>query len=201
MNALPFRALVASSPPALAAMAWSAIAAAAPAPPEDIRDIRPLILWPSWPWQGVAAAVTASLLLLAIAVTLRWWKRRSRPLMPEEQARRALAKAEVLARQGRAREWANVVAPTLRTALSARLGRDASPQTTSELASAAWVQSPDGAAVDASHLLELLSTCDLTRFAMARLEADSLLASTEAAREWVTRLFSAPTSASPQGTP
>jgi len=203
MKALTLKALVGSSPIVLAATAWSAIAAAAPAPPEDIRDIRPLILFPVW-WPWVAAAVAASLLLVATAVAVRAWRRRSaRPLTPEEQARRALAKAESLAREGRAREWANIVAPALRTALSARLGQDASPQTTSELASVAWVQSRDGAAVDAPRLLELLAACDLTRFAMARLETDSLLASTEAAREWITRLFATPksSSASPQVTP
>ena len=69
-----------------------------------------------------------------------------------------------------------MVARTLRTALSARLGLDAGPQTTSELASEAWVPQPHEADVDAPRLLELLSTCDLTRFAMARLDVDSLLA-------------------------
>ncbi len=192
-----------ASPIAGVAATWSAIAFAVPAPTEDIRDIRPLILFPSW-WPWVAVAIAASLLLLATALAIHVWKRRSaRPLTPEDQARRALAKAESLARQGRAREWANIVAPTLRTALSARLGQDASPITTSELASAAWVQSPRGVEVDAPRLIDILSTCDLTRFAMARLEADSLVASTQAARDWITRLFAAakPSPASPPVTP
>lgn len=155
--------------------------------PEDIRDIRPLLLIPPG-WHWLAIALAAGVLLATVIVAVRLWRRRSkRPLTPEEQARRALAKAESLAREGRAREWADLVAPTLRTALSARLGKDACPQTTRELSS--WIQPPQDAAVDAPLLLELLLTCDLTRFAMARLDAKSLLASTEAARDWVSRLF------------
>ncbi len=156
-------------------------------PVEDIRDIRPLILIPPW-WHWLEIALAAGVLLAAAAVVVRLWRRRAkRPLTPEEQARQALAKAESLAREGRAREWADLVAPTLRTALSVRLGKDACPQTTRELG--AWIQPPQDGAVDAPRLLELLSTCDLTRFARARLDAESLLASTEAARDWVSRLF------------
>jgi len=62
---------------------------------------------------------------------------------------------------------------------------------------------PRGVEVDAPRLIDILSTCDLTRFAMARLEADSLVASTQAARDWITRLFAAakPSPASPPVTP
>ena len=172
-------------------------------PTEDIRDIRPLILIAPW-WHWLAVAVAVGLVLAAFAVAYRFWRRRSaRPLTPEEQARLALVKAESLAREGRAREWAEVVAGALRTALSAKLGHDASPQTTSELAAVPWVQAPHDAAVDAPRLFELLSTCDLTRFAMARLDTDSLLASTEAARAWIGCLFSPEPSSTtrPQVTP
>jgi hypothetical protein len=103
-------------------------------PAQDIRDIRPLILIPGW-WQWLAVALAAGAVLAALTVGYRLWRRRSaRAPTPEEQARRALTKAEALAREGRSREWADVVAGTLRTALSARLGHDACPQTTSELA-------------------------------------------------------------------
>jgi hypothetical protein len=167
-------------------------------PPQDIRDIRPLILIPAW-WHTLALAIAAVLVLATGALLYRWWRRRSaRPLTPEEHARRALAKAEALAREGRSREWADVVAGTLRTALSARLGHDACPQTTVELAAAPWIRAPHDVAVDAPRLFELLLTCDLTRFAMARLDAPTLLASTDAARDWVTRLFApAPPSPAP----
>ncbi len=165
--------------------------------PQDIRDIRPLILIPPW-WHTLAIALAVALALAMLAVAYRTWQRRSaRPLSPEEQARRALAKAESLAREGRSREWADIVAQTLRTALSVRLGHDACPQTTSELAAAAWVQPPHDAAIDGPRLFELLSTCDLTRFAMARLDTPSLLASTDAAREWIARLFAPVPSSSP----
>jgi hypothetical protein len=181
--------LLAAWTAAIGAMTWAAEAGAAPVPAEDIRDIRPLILIPLWGYWlavGLAAAVAVS----AVAAGYWLWRRRSaRPATPEQQARLALAKAEVLAREGHSREWADVVAQTLRRALSARLGHDAGPQTTSELASVAWIRPPLDVVVDAPRLLELLSSCDLTRFAMARLDADSLLASTEAAREWVARLF------------
>jgi hypothetical protein len=165
-------------------------------PAPDIRDIRPLILIPVW-WHWLAIALAAGAVLAALTVGYRLWRRRSaRALTPDEQARRALAKAEALAREGRSREWADVVAGTLRTALSARLGHDACPQTTSELASASWAEH-EGAGVDAPRLLELLATCDLTRFAMARLDTESLLASTEVAREWIARLFAPPPSSPP----
>ncbi len=160
-------------------------------PAPDIRDIRPLILIPAW-WHWLAVALAAGALVAALTVGYRLWRRGSaRAITPEEKARRALAKAEALAREGRSREWADVVAATLRTALSARLGHDACPQTTSELASASWGEH-EGAGIDAPRLLELLSTCDLTRFAMARLDTESLLASTEVAREWIGRLFAPP---------
>jgi hypothetical protein len=172
-------------------------------PAEDIRDIRPLILIPSWV-HWIEVALVAGVVLAAVTFGLRLWRRRStRPLTPEEQARGALARAESLAREGRTPEWAEVVARTLRTALSARLGLDACPQTTSELASDAWAPRAREADVDAPRLLELLSMCDLTRFAMARLDVDSLLASTEDARDWITRLFATPvpsTSTHPQVT-
>lgn len=169
-------------------------------PAEDIRDIRPLILIPAW-WHALAIALAIGLTLAVLTVAFRLWRRRSgRPPTPEERAQRALARAESLAREGRAREWADVVATTLRTALSARLGRDACPHTTSELASGAWVPQGEDAAVDAPQLLEILSTCDLTRFAMARLDVASLLASTQAAREWTARLFAAAEPSVPTGT-
>jgi hypothetical protein len=196
VNAPKIRSLAAWTA-GLGAMAWAATAGAAPPAPEDIRDIRPLILIPLW-WYWLAIGIGAALALTAVAVGYRLWRRRSaRPPTPEEQARRALAKAESLAREGRAGEWADVVAQTLRTALSARLGQDARPQTTRELASVAWLQPPLDVVVDAPRLVELLSSCDLTRFAMARLDAESLLASTEAAREWVAHLFAPEPSPSP----
>lgn len=159
---------------------------------DDIRDIRPLILISPW-WYWVAAAVVASMLVaVGILVARAVRRRRARALTPEERAARELARAESLARQGRCREWAELVAQTLREALAARLGIAACPQTTHELAAFDWASVPAAANVDAQRLLELLSTCDLTRFARARLEANALVSSTETARDWVQRLFSAP---------
>jgi hypothetical protein len=172
--------------------ALSTTALAAVAPTEDIRDIRPLILIPPW-WHWAAIGLAVGLVVAAVAVAYRLWRRRTaRPLTPEEQARQALTAAESFARQGRCREWADIVAPALRTALAARLHQEVCPQTTAELATVAWMQPPNDKQVDGPRLLDLLSTCDLTRFAMGRLDADSLLASTETARDWVTRLFAAP---------
>ncbi len=188
----------------LAVTAWADTVGAAPASGEDIRDIRPLILIPPW-WHSMVIAIAVTLALAAAFVAYRWWRRRwAKPLTPEQQALAALRRAESLAREGRSREWAEVVAQTLRASLSARLGQDACPQTTSELARAPWLTAPYDAVVDAPRLLDLLSVCDLTRFAMARLDADSLVASTETARAWITRLFappSAPTAPRLQVTP
>ncbi|HEX4473445.1 MAG TPA: hypothetical protein VH142_00110 [Polyangiaceae bacterium] len=177
---------------ALSAAAWSAMAAVTAAPADDIRDIRPLILIPPW-WRWVPYALAAGLFAVAVGFGIREWQRRSqKSLTPEERAREELARAEALARQGRCHEWAEVVARTLRNALAARLGQESCPETTVELRAMNWDAANDGASVDAPRLLELLNTCDLTRFAMARLEADSLVASTESARDWVTHLFAVP---------
>jgi hypothetical protein len=110
-------------------------------------------------------------------------------LTPEQQAQEALARAEALARDGQCREWADVVAQTLRAALAARLGHDACPETTSELAALEWATVARGTAVDAPRLVELLSTCDLTRFALGRLDPSALLVETQSARDWVKGLF------------
>jgi hypothetical protein len=197
MNASNHRTLSAFSVGAgILVAAWSTTALAAAAATDDIRDIRPLILIPPW-WHWAAIGLVGGLVVAAMAVAYRLWRRRSaRPLTPEEQARQELIKAESFARQGRCREWADLVAPALRTALAARLHQDVCPQTTAELATAPWMLPPNDKQVDGPRLLDLLSTCDLTRFAMGRLDADSLLASTEAARDWVTRLFAAPEPAS-----
>ncbi len=157
--------------------------------PDDIRDIRPLISIPAlWPW--IVVGVLGVLLVALIVLGIRAWRKRAqRPLTPEQQANAALARAEALARAGQCHEWGEVVATTLRGALAARLGQAACPETTSELAHVDWAKASAGAAVDAPALIELLSACDLSRFALARLEPSALLAATDAARAWVTQLF------------
>ncbi|HEX4337247.1 MAG TPA: hypothetical protein VH062_15120 [Polyangiaceae bacterium] len=184
---------------AVAAFALSA-AAGAPAPSEDIRDIRPLILIPPW-WYWAAAAAAATVVVVGCILGYREWRRRTRrPLTAEEQALESLAQAELLAREGRCREWADVVARAVRTALAARLRKESCPETTEELASLEW-STVGGAPIDASLLVGILSTCDLARFALARLERDSLLTSTESAREWVTGLFAVPAASSASTVP
>jgi hypothetical protein len=185
--------LVASAGATLFAVAWPVLALAAPtaAPPttDDIRDIRPLISIPPW-WYWLAAGVAAALILALVFAGIRYWRRRSRrALTPEERALQALAEAEALARGGQCREWADIVAQTLRVALATRLGHDACPETTSELAALDWSKLPQGTTVDAPRLVELLTTCDLTRFALGRLDPSALLVETQSARDWITRLF------------
>jgi hypothetical protein len=172
----------------------SIVLAAAPAPgAEDIRDIHaPFAIgeWWRWPLALAAGAVAA----LAVVLVVRYvQKRRARPLTPREQALAALRLAETLAREGRSREWADLVAETLRSALSTRLGAEILPRTTSELAEI-WATPP---LVDAPRVLELLETCDLARFAKASLDDRALLAQTVLARALVEHLFT-PFSSSPQ---
>ncbi len=176
--------------PMLASAVWSALASAAPATPvDDIRDIRPLISIPPgfhWLIAGLAAALVVALGYAGV----RSYRRRSRrPLSAQQRARLGLAKAEALARTGECHEWGEVVAETLRTALAARLGQAACPETTSELAARDWSKLPEVASVDSTRLVELLSTCDLTRFALGRLEPSALLHATESARAFIERLF------------
>lgn len=160
--------------------------------PDDIRDIRPLLaIPPIWPW-ALVGALTLGLVVLLVLGVRAWRKRARKPLTPEEQATAALARAEALARAGQCHEWGEVVAATLRSALASRLGQAACPQTTSELAKFDWARVQKTAAVDVNALIALLSTCDLTRFALARLEPNALLSETQAARDWVGRLFAPP---------
>jgi hypothetical protein len=131
--------------------------------------------------------------LAAVFAVIRYWRRRSRrPLTPEQRALEALNEAERLARAGQCREWADAVAETLRGALATRLGQEACPETTSELAAVDWPKLPLGATVDGPRLVALMTTCDLTRFALGRLDPSALLAETQAARAWITRLFATP---------
>ena len=154
----------------------------------------------------IEIAVLAGLVVAALTFGLRRWRRQSaRPLTPEEQARRALASAESLAREGRTREWAEVVARTLRTALSARLGLDAGPQTTSELASEGWVPQPH----QAEWTPRACSTCCrpaiLRVLRMGRLDAAPSSRRPKTRGNGSHRLFAVPSSLPPrvasQGTP
>jgi hypothetical protein len=181
--------------------AWSSWAAAAPARADDIRDIRPLISIPPW-WYFLAAALAATLILALIFAGIRYYRRRvRRPLTPEQIALLALDRAEAIARDGKCREWADLVAETLRGALAARLEREAFAETTSELASLDWSQVPRADVIDIPMLIELLSICDLTRFALGKLEPSALLAKTGAARAWISRLFAEPKRKEPVAEP
>lgn len=160
---------------------------------EDIRDIRAPLAIPEW-WRWPAAVAAAALAALAVVLVVRWvQKRRARPPTPRDRALASLRAAEKLAHEGRSREWAEVVAETLRDALSVRLGAEVLPQTTNELARA-WSTPP---LHDAPRILELLETCDLARFARASLDDRALLAQTEIARAVVVHLFE-PFSSTPQ---
>ena len=161
-------------------------------PALDIRDICGPIAIPPW-WHWPLAIALAVLAATTIVLVLRWWRSRSpRALSPLERARQALTTAEALAREGRSREWAEIVAETTRGALAVRLGTDVLPQTTAELSQAPWAKPPASDDLDATRLLALLETCDLARFAKARLDADALVASTTQARELTEHLFAPP---------
>jgi len=187
---------------------------AAPAA-EDIRDIRAPIAIPDW-WRWPLAIALSALAALGVVLLIRWWKkRRARELTPHQRALAALERATTLAREGRSHEWADVVAETIRAALSARLGHEVLPKTTSELARAAWAHwtyegpveqhgedegQPHAPVVhDAPRIIELLQACDLARFAMARMDPAALLQWTAFAREAVDHLF-APAPAAPAET-
>jgi hypothetical protein len=193
---------------ALAGLAsLASFAARAPAA-EDIRDIRAPIAIPEW-WRWPLAIALSALAALGVILFVRWWKkRRMRELTPHQRALAALERATTLAREGRSHEWADVVAETIRAALSARLGHEVLPKTTSELARTAWAHwtyegpvehrdeptehtaQPDAPIVhDAPRIIELLQACDLARFAMARMDPAGLLQWTAFAREAVDHLF------------
>lgn len=172
----------------------STAALAVPAAAEDIRDIRgPLTIVPWWRWPLVVAA--AVVVLVAVALAVRAYRARMlRAFSPLDRARQALARAEEHAREGRSRDWADLVAETTRAALAAKLGAQVLPQTTAELAVIIRSQAPiAGATVleerDVTELLALLESCDLARFAKASLGPGDLAASTAMARALVERLY------------
>jgi hypothetical protein len=176
----------------VAAAALPYLAMAAPVSSEDIRDIRGPIPIPPW-WRWPLAIALVAIVASGIVLFLRWWRARSpRALSPLERAREALTAAEGHARDGRSREWAEIVAETTRAALAARLGTGVLPQTTAELSQASWTKPPTSHEIEATRLLALLDTCDLARFAKARLDTDALLAETAVARQLTERLFAPP---------
>lgn len=161
----------------------TALAPAAAAAAEDIRDVRGALHitpWWQWPLVVLLAALAATAVVLLVR---RWRQRRRRPLTPLEHALQALLVAETHAREGRSREWADVVSDTVRGALAHRLGAGVLPKTTSELATALRDLPL------APRALALLDVCDLARFAMASLDAKALGNQTTLARELVERLF------------
>jgi hypothetical protein len=202
----------------LVTLSASAFALAAGAPAagaaEDIRDIRAPWAIPPW-WRWPLAMAAAAVAALAIVLLVRWWqKRRARAPSLLDRARASLRLAEAHARAGRSREWADVVSEMLRGALAARLGASVLPQTTSELAEAAWTQWAYDGPVEATgelsrtsaterllpeapQIVELLRACDLARFAKASLGTEALVESTVVARDLVERLLAPRTSEAP----
>ena len=155
-----------------------------PAPWWHGRSRIALAIWPDP--GGIGCSIRRA--WSALAATLG----RGRSSTPEERARQALARGGgARARRARSRVGGRRRRDTSRRARGAPRTRRRARRRRAELPPAPGCRLPRGRAVDAPRLLELLATCDLTRFAMARLDADSLLASTQAARELVARLFAA----------
>ena len=177
----------------LVTLAGTSVAAlAAPGTDGDIRDIRgpvPIPPWWRWPLAALAAAVAIA---IAVALVRRWREHARRPLSPLERARKALGAAETLARAGNSRGCAEVLAETLRASLAVRLGASVLPQTTAELRGEPWTKPPIALEIEAETLLALLETCDLARFARAKLGSDALLDATATARELTERLHAPP---------
>ena len=176
----------------VAVAALPCLAVAAPVSSGDIRDIRGPIAIPPW-WRLPLAIALVVVVATGIVLVVLWWRARSRRgLSPLERAREALTAAEGHARDGRSREWAEIVAETTRGALAARLGTGVLPQTTAELSQASWTKPPTSDEIGATRVLALLGTCDLARFAKAHLDTDALLAETAVARQLTERLFAPP---------
>ena len=170
----------------------SAMALAAPTADGDIRDIRgpvPIPPWWRWPLAALAGAVAIAILVVLFR---RWREHARRPLSPLERARKALEAAEALARAGDFRACAEILAETLRAALAVRLGAGVLPQTTAELRHGPWTKPPLSLEIEADTILALLETCDLARFARAKLDSNALVEATAMARALTERLHAPP---------
>lgn len=169
----------------------SSLALASTPAAEDIRDIRGPIAIPIW-WHWPLAIGVATVLATGIVLAVRWWQRRRPTLSAVELARQALERALAEAQAGRAHAWAEIVAVTVRGALASRVGPAILPQTTTEMATADWTKPPMDLVLDTTHILEILETCDVARFAKASFDPNALIASTAVARDVTERLYAPP---------
>jgi hypothetical protein len=60
------------------------------------------------------------------------------------------------------------------------------------MATADWTKPPMDLVLDTTHILEILETCDVARFAKASFDPNALIASTAVARDVTERLYAPP---------
>ncbi len=183
-TALLAAALSLSSAALLAAPAVPPAAAHA-APAEDIRDIRgPIAIANPWRWVALGGAVVACAAVgLTLAAIAR--RRRARPPTADERALARLAEAEQLAEAGDAAAYAAAASDAVRDYIEARFGLLATHATTDEFLQQLVAQSGSPLGEHRRPLAQLLSACDLAKFARLELPLGGMHALSALARQFV----------------
>ncbi len=173
--------------------------AAASDPGEDIRGPKPLIEIPvpEKPAYMIWLAIAGVLLLAAIAWFIwRGFRNKKHKASPPEVALAALAELEAGRDTLEAEAFANRAAQTVRNYISARFGLVAPRRTTEEFLRELSLDKQSPISGESDHLRTFLKSCDLAKFAGARLDATQRAALVNSARAFV-KVTAAPVAESP----
>jgi hypothetical protein len=171
-------------------LASASLMAQMPAPdnPEDIRGAKPLIAipLPEKPSYTLWIAI-AGVLLLAVIAWFIWksFRTKKHQKSPPEVALAALTELEAERETLDAEAFANRAAQTVRTYISARFGLVAPQRTTEEFLRELSQDEQSPILGEGDHLRTFLKSCDLAKFAGARLDASQRGELVQSARTFV----------------
>jgi hypothetical protein len=152
---------------------------------DDIHDIR--VPQPA-AWTTVWCIVLGAALVAAALLVVRIWRRRqrrTRPLLPYEQALRELEEARALLLAARAAEFGTAASDIVRRYIEQAFRTAARPRTTEEFVRS-LLEAEDVVLVrHRAHLTEFLEGCDRVKFSGTGLPVRSLESLYDSARTFV----------------
>lgn len=161
----------------------------APDPGEDIRGAKALIEIPPPDKPPVALVSGIGGAAVALVLAWLWWRKRRRSQQRQDPRAIALAALAELA-SGRevlaAEPFANRAAQTVRQYIAERFGLAAPRRTTEEFLHELARDNAAGLTGESDHLRAFLKSCDLAKFAGARLDSSQRDGLLEAARAFIT---------------